>query len=137
MPLPIVTARAIPGNADVVLLARLRSRQGADLVTRAAVSSIAWALQDLTSGTQILTGSFVVDDSVFDSLQTDGVWTRDSAAAPGTDGVAGYNFRGLIPASALPVASSGHRLQTDVRLAMVSGEVLRIIFQWSSLAVFS
>lgn len=136
MPLGLITAAALPGNSDAVLLARVRSRVNAALITQATVSAISYALQDLTAGTQISAGTFAVSSTIFDALQLDALWTKDSTALPGTDQAAGYNFRATVPAANLPLSSSGNRMHCDVKITMVSGETIRLAFEWASIKVY-
>ncbi len=124
---PVVTATAIPGNADVTLLDRARALVTNALITQATVSSIAWAVVDLDLATTLATGTFSKTATVFDSLQTDTRWTKDSI---------GYNFKAVLPAANFPVANSGNRMRADVKFTMVSGEVFRLEFEWPTLQVY-
>jgi len=129
MPHAVFTSVLIPGNADVVLLARIRNRAGS-LLTQATVASIAWTLSDVSDGANqgvLATGTFVVADTIFDALQVDELWVKDTE---------GYLFRGVIAAASIPTANSGHRMQADVKITMASGEILRGIFNWPSAKVW-
>ncbi len=129
MPYAVFTSVLVPGSADVVLLGRVRSR-GGELLTQATVASIAWTLSDVSDGAAqgvLATGAFVVADTIFDQLQVDALWTKDSV---------GYCFKGVIAAASLPLANSGHRMQADVKITMASGEVLRGSYNWPSAKVW-
>lgn len=72
-------------------MARIRGAGGQHL-TQASLSSIAYAVRNLTEGTTDSTGTFTVSSTVFDNLQTgDPRWTKDAV---------GYNFLGTIDAGA-------------------------------------
>ncbi len=129
MPYAVITSVLIPGNADVVLLGRIRSRTGA-LITQATVSAIAWTMSDTSDGSAqgvVASGTFTVSAVVFNQLQLDRLWTKDAT---------GYNFRAVIPGTSIPTANSGHRMQGDVKITMATGEILRGIFMWPSAKVW-
>ena len=125
MPYAIITSVIVHGNADVALLGRIRGRGG--YVTHATVSSIAWYLSDATTQTVITNSTFTVASVIFDQLQLDDMWTKDTT---------GYNFRGVITAASIPLANSGNRMAGDVKFTMSSGEILRGQFNWPSAKVF-
>ena len=61
--------------------------------------------------------TLVVADSVFDTLQTDGRWSKDSA---------GYNFRDTVAASVLTTAE--HRYQVEYMFTPSSGQTYMLMF---------
>lgn len=136
-PYAMITGQAVPGNAGVALMARLRNASGL-LVTQASLASIAYAVTDLTQPpTIIASGVFAVVSSIFDSLQVnDPSWTKDSAANLGQDGACGYNAKMLLPSTAIPVANSGHRIQVDTTFTPISGQPSRVIFSFQTLTVY-
>lgn len=140
MPAPyaIVTAQAVPGNADVAFMARVRNYQGI-LVTQASLAGINWSVADisLVPPVQLGSGTFTVSAVWFDALQqNDPSWTKDGPSNLGQDGSYGYNFKAVVPYTAFPIANSGDRMQGDVYLTPVAGGRLRIIYQFYTLQVY-
>lgn len=139
----IVPGGIIPDATGIALLARILGNAGQP-ITQADVTTIAWTLTDLTDGTALASGTFTVASSVFNGLvQNDPRWQFDSAAAPGKDGLFGYNFAGVIPSTALPVTAAGAafllgaiRVQADVAFTMASGQPFRVPFQWTRVPVY-
>lgn len=83
-------------------LSRSRLSTGA-YITIAALSSITRTVKDLTDTTQsLVTDSLTVASVVFDTLQTDARWTKDST---------GFNFLDIVPASKLPTADHVYRVE--------------------------
>src|SRR4051812_31859089 len=93
----IVTDRAFAATG-AAMLARIRGSDGS-YVTQAVTSSITCAVSDMTTGSAVavITPSVVVASAIFDTLQTDSAWSKDST---------GYNFKHSLPATAFPTA--GH-----------------------------
>lgn len=135
-----ISGQAIPGNADVALMARVRAGALASspLLTQANVASIAYTITDLNTGVKLVSGgSLVVASVVFNALQqNDPLWSKDSAAVPGTDGAYGYNFKAIIAAASFPVANSGDSMQADVAFTMTAGNVVRVSFVWLTSVVY-
>lgn len=139
----LITGQAVPGNAGVALMARIRAASGA-LLTQAATSSITYSVYNIQgerdgSGdpTQVLgSTSQTVSEVVFNSLQQDGnLWTRDSAANLGPDGSHGFNYRFVVPATYFSVASSGDWFRVNVVITPTSGQQFRLIFEFATLTV--
>lgn len=133
MGLSLITGQAFPAKTGTTLLARLRG-QGGQLVTQASISAIAYAITDLTTGVTVATGSLTVSAVLFDTLQQDPIWTRDSASLPGPDGSWGYNFKTTLAAAS--IANGGDRYRADVKLTPVSGEPFIVLWEWKTLAVY-
>lgn len=134
----------VAAGSGVTVLARLRGNDGG-LVTQASLTSIAYSVANLTSGSVLGTGSFTVSDSVYDSLQQgDARWTQDSESRPGPDGSHGYNFAATIPASLFPATtltavaaqSAPPRIQVDVTFTPTSGQPFRVVWTWSPVRVW-
>jgi hypothetical protein len=90
-------------SSAFTLLARVV--HGVD-ITQAAVASITWEVFD-ASKASVSSGSLVVEDVIFDTLQKDARWKKDAT---------GYNFRHDVAASVLTVAGQ-YRFQHLVTLA--------------------
>jgi hypothetical protein len=134
----------VVGRSGVTLLARLLGSLGT-LVTKATVSGIAYKVVDLTLGTVLGTGTFVVASSIFDALvQTDPRWVRDNARAVGPDGLFGYNFLATLPAVTFPAAlltgranlTPADRVHCDVTFTPTSGEVFVVPYEWTPIAAY-
>lgn len=151
MPLGLIRAsQPIPTGTDVALLARLRAQSYA-LVTQATLTSIAWTVTDTVLGTLLGNGTFTISQVIFDTLvKSDPSWSRDGppifapenaygfpGSVVGTDQQWGYNFRGIIPGSVVPLTSAGNDLQADVTFTFVGGEVLKQPFGWTALKVYA
>ena len=139
----LITGQAVPGNAGVAIMARIRAASGA-LLTQASVSSITYSVYNIQaekdgSGnpTQMLgSTSQTVTAVVFDSLQQDGnLWTKDSAANPGPDGASGWNYRFVVPAAYFTVANSGDWHRVNVVITPASGQLFRLIFEFPTLTI--
>lgn len=140
---PLVTGLAIPDGSGVALLARIVGQLGTP-ITQASLSSITWAVTDLTAGVQLGTGTFTISSVVFNSLVTDPRWQIDTPFRPGADGKSGYNFLAVLPASLFPVQTpappdllgglpSPRIRQADVTFTPVTGEQFKLCLQWQQL----
>jgi hypothetical protein len=135
----------VVGKSGVTLMARILGNAGVP-ITPATINAIAWQVSDLTQGTVVGSGTFVVAAAVFNALvQGDTRWTRDSALSPGPDGLNGYNFLGVIPAATFAVATlvpasellPPDQLQADVAFTPVSGEPFRVVYRWKAVPAFA
>jgi len=70
-------------------------------VTQADIDTITWALYPVGVTTAVASGSLVVADVIFDTLQTDGRWSKDEE---------GYNFRHDVAATAIDTPG-GYRME--------------------------
>jgi hypothetical protein len=135
----IVTGTALVGGG-VTLLARVVGNAGRP-ITVASLTSIAYAVRDLTDALALGDDTVTVSDAVFDDLVTDDPrWNRDSSAAPGPDGRWGYNFAVTLPADlfadTFDVHETSnkvrrHRVQADVLFTPTSGEPFVVSWAWS------
>ncbi len=115
-------------NGSATLLARIVGADGANIV-RADIDSIAYSIhllddQDADSRTAV-TGhtdvSLTVANVVFDSLQTDSLWTADSL---------GYNFLHVLDVSANDAfAIAGRRYLVEYRFTPTVGQVILARFR--------
>lgn len=135
----LITGQSIPTRTGVTLLARIVGNAGVP-ITQSTLASIQYDLTDLGSpiGVSPTTGPLVtlaIATVLFDSLQqSDPRWTRDSAGAPGRDGLWGYNLRCTLPAS---LFTSKNRQHVDLVLVPLIGEPFRVIFEWAPLATYA
>lgn len=115
-------------NGSATLLARVIGSDGAAIV-RADVASAKYTIyllddQDPDSRTAV-TGhanvSLTLADVIFNSLQTDALWTVDGT---------GYNFRHVLDVSANQAFTvAGRRFLVEVELTPVSGQVILLRFR--------
>lgn len=113
---------SIPNDAHVLedsglrWMARVRGNSGSNLV-QADVTSIAFSVYnkaDLTTAT--VTGTLNASDVIFDTLQTDSRWAKDST---------GYNFGWNVPASIFATGNVTYRI--EVKITPVSGEAFHLV----------
>jgi hypothetical protein len=129
---PIVTGTAPAGGA-VTLLARILG-QNAQPLTYESLASIAITVTDLTSGAVLASNAPLVPSAVvFDQLQYDPRWTKDTPQAPAPpvplgDGLSGYNFLTVIPAAWNPTI--GDTIQARVTFTPLVGQPLVQVWQW-------
>jgi len=141
-------ARTITGlvhqGSGVILLARIRGNDG-QLATQSSISSISYAIRDLTDGETDATGTLTVSDVIFDDLQQDDWrWRRDSKLKPGEDSQHGYNFRATLAAGNFDdhdVDSTSkevtrHEFQVDVKFTPASGEPFVQTWRLTSIPVY-
>jgi hypothetical protein len=95
------------------IMARLVDQEG-EPVTQAGVSSISWAAYPEAGGDAEATGTLTPSNVIYDTLQTDAIWTKDDI---------GFNFRHIVGASVLTTAGTW-RFEYIVTLA-TSGYVIR------------
>ena len=98
-------------------LARITGSDGNNL-QQADLTSIAYTVRDNndSGASEVTSGTLTIADVVFDSLQTDARWTKDST---------GYNFRATIPAAAFP-STSDYRVQ--ITFTETTGETFPLWF---------
>lgn len=123
----IITGVAV-ANSGVSLLARILGYDQ-QLVTQATFSAITYNARDLTTQTTIASGQVLAVGSViFNAIQQDSRWDKDSQVRPGRDGRWGYNFLAYLPATLFPKAFdidpltnlvTPHLVQVDVNFTPV------------------
>ena len=107
-------------DASVALMARITGADGT-AIAQADVSTITYAVYDThstTKNTATTSGSVVVADDVFDTLQTDSRWSVDST---------GYNFRHDIAATVFTVG--GHVYEVEYKFTAATAEVYWVVFE--------
>ncbi|HWA97905.1 MAG TPA: hypothetical protein VG713_05410 [Pirellulales bacterium] len=113
----IAPRRTIPKASSIAYTARVRDVSGV-LVVSSAVLSIEWSVVDHADGTVTGSGSLAPSDVIFDTLQTDQIWTPDAT---------GYNFRHTLPGSAFP---NGSRLYDGLyTITPTDGDPFFLVFQ--------
>ncbi len=105
-------------GSGALYLARVGIWDGSN-AQQADISTITYATYDLDSSTPetaVGSGSLTVSSVIFDTLQTDAVWTKDST---------GYNFSHQIPKASLP--NGGHRHRVVYVFTPASGEGFTLV----------
>jgi hypothetical protein len=107
----IISTQYVVGRSGLTLLARIAGANG-NLATAGSFSAIAWNVRDLSNNYNVAQGTFTPASAMFDvpQLGPAGFWTRDKI---------GYNFLGVIPASAL--TAIGPIMQADVKFTPGDG----------------
>jgi hypothetical protein len=122
--LPVITSQAVVGSSGVTLMARLVGQDGAliDTTDLASVSIVVTDLTQVAAGQSGAVSTYTPDPTTvtFDVLQTGLPWDRDSVVHLGPDGLCGYNFLFLVPASSF--AAGGHKYQIDCNLVPFGAE---------------
>ena len=111
----IQTIRILQGTAPFVL-ARILAPDDGDRILQADLSAIVWSLFELDGelSVAIVDGAtLTIADVIFDTLQTDSRWTKDST---------GYNFKHQIPSANL--ATGGHTFRAEYKFT-AGGESFR------------
>lgn len=99
-------------DGGATMLARIVGNAGTN-ITIATISAITCNVYDLVlGGTAIVSPTVTVATSVFDTVQTDAIWTADTI---------GYNFKHDLPATSFPVG--GHTYRIEYKFTPVSGQV--------------
>ena len=112
-------------DTGVALMARVQIA-GAN-AEQADVTSITWkAFDTADTSTVAASGTLTVADVVFDTLQTDGRWTRDTT---------GYNFRHNLAASVLVGGGKTYRIEHAWTPA--SGEVFHTVYEIDTEKLYS
>jgi hypothetical protein len=129
----MATATDITGyvfvGGSAVTLARIEKADGTALV-QADVSSITYTVYQLPVGESPAAveghtdAPLVIEDVIFDTLQTDGYWTADAT---------GYNFRHEVDVTehdaftAFTTAQANHRI--EYKITPVLGQVIIVRYQ--------
>ncbi len=113
----MITTTTIWEDSGAYLMSRILGSDGA-AIQQADVSSIAYSVYDMDDTSSPSTGSLTVANVVYDTLQTDARWTKDST---------GYNFGWAAGAS---LFAGGDKVYTvEVAFTPASGEVYHVVFQ--------
>lgn len=115
-----------------VLMARVVHITTGSVITQAVISSIAYAVYDVTgydevndtgTVTLIIAGTQTISSVVFDTLQTPAIWTGNVDAT-------GYNFRVDAPVSWIPAAPKRYRF--DFKFTPTTGAAFACSFRATS-----
>ena len=106
-------------------MARIQ-RDDAAYITQATTSTIVLKTFKNLSTTATSTTSLTVSSTVFDALQTDARWSKDST---------GYNFRYAVPAAVFDAGDATYRL--EFYFTPSSGSAYWVIFSIDTVEVFS
>lgn len=151
----ILSGQVYAQASGITLLARILGLAG-NPITQATLTSIAYTVTNLTLGQNVGSGTFTISTTVFDALQTnDPRWRFDDPYNPGPDGLWGFNFAAVLPATLFPITTittspdlgvpgptlpgqppTPQRMQCDVAFTPVTGQPFRQIFLWSVLDVY-
>jgi hypothetical protein len=113
-------------DGGATVLARVLGNSGA-AITQASLTGISYKVFDLQSATPdtaIATGTVTVATSVFDTLQTDAIWSADST---------GYNFKHALAATCFPNGDRTYRV--EYLFDPASGENFWLVCELSAKAV--
>ena len=117
MSIAFVRAQAFE-DSGFTIIARVVGNAGTN-ITQASLSTITYSVYDTSTGT-VVTGhnavALTISTVVFDTLQTDAVWTFDAT---------GYNYKHTVEATALPTGGTVYIYEAKV--TPVSGPVFWII----------
>jgi len=119
-----IVTDAVYEDSGFSLMARIYG-QAATAITQATISSIALKVYEVSSSTSVATATPVVATCVFDTLQTDAYWTKDST---------GYNFRYSTLAAQVP--TGGSRYIFEFTFTPASGAVFPVVFEVPTLDLY-
>lgn len=102
MPVPIITAGVVFEDAGAFFMARIVGNDAAN-ITQASLNAITCKVIDHDdTGSTVLTPTVTIATSVFDTLQTDARWTKDTT---------GYNFGFAMPATTFATGLKKYRVE--------------------------
>lgn len=135
----------VVGGSGVALMARVLG-SNARPITQASISSVTYAIRDLTDAETDSTGTLTVGSVVFNDLQQyDPRWSKDSASKPGADGAWGYNFLAEFSSTLFndydvetesPYVVTPHTYRIDVRFQPVSGQPFVVPFEFTPIPTY-
>lgn len=123
---------AVFKNGTITNLARVVGADGTN-ITQSDIDSGVYSIyllndQDADSRTAVTNHSAValtIADVIFDTLQTDSIWTKDDT---------GYNFKHVIDVSSdVAFAIAGRRYLVEYTLTPNSGQVITVRFRLNSI----
>jgi len=119
------TRGTIYEDSGLTCMARI---QGADAsnITQATTSAITLAVFKNANTTATYTASLTVADVVYDSLQTDSRWSKDST---------GYNFRYAVVASVFDTGDATYTI--EFKFTPTTGSQYWVIYEIDTVEVFT
>lgn len=123
----VIASGSVFEDTTFVLLGRILGLDGA-AIQQIDVSAIAYQIFDLHVSATVAdtTGTLVIADTIFDTLQTDAQWDVDST---------GYNFRWQVLSNAL--TAPGHTYRIEVKFTAGTNEDFWAIWTLNTLSVYS
>lgn len=114
-------------DGGAFFMARVTGRDAAN-ITQATISSITYKVFDIKDlpGSEKTSGTLTVSDVVFNTLQTDNRWSKDST---------GYNFRHEMPASTF--ADGDRFYQVEYLFTPSTGEKFYLVFKIEAKETFT
>ena len=104
----------VPERSGCTIMGYIQGHDGA-AITKSDVSSIAYTVIDVRRpSVTVESGALTVGTVVYDTLQTDARWTKDST---------GYNFAWAAPVTIVP--EGGKTYQVEIEFTPASGAVYR------------
>ena len=119
------TRATIYEDSGVTCMARIQGGDASN-ITQATTSTIVLKTFKNASTTATTTTSLTVSSGVFDALQTDSCWSKDST---------GYNFLYAVPASVFDAGDATYRL--EFLFTPTSGAQYWVIYSIDTVEVFS
>ena len=109
-------------NTSLTLISRVVDL-GQAVLTQATTKAITCTVFD-GEGTQTNSPTVIVNKAIFDSLQTDSKWTKDST---------GYNFKFEVPGGSFPSVGT---YRIVFKFELVSGENFPVIYEGPIISVY-
>ena len=119
------TRAIIYEDSGITCMARIQGGDASN-ITQATTSAITVAVFKNANTTATYTASLTVADVIFDSLQTDSRWSKDST---------GYNFRYGVIASVFDSGDATYRV--EFKFTPTSGSQYWVIYSIDTVEVFS
>lgn len=123
----IIVKDSVFEDTGNVFMARVKGIDG-NYILQADLSSITYAVFNMTTGSAVavINDTVTISTAVFDTLQTDGIWTWDTT---------GYNFLHVMPATAFP--TGGNVYAVEYTFTPASGPVFKQQFLITARPVYS
>ena len=125
MPDASIIAADVYEDSGPILMARVVGAAGT-AITQATCSTITYVVVDIATGTTVSNGSLTIASVVFDTLQTDSIWTKDTT---------GYNFKTVLTAAMVPTGGATYRV--EVKITPTSGQPIWLTYQVTALGLYT
>lgn len=124
MPQATVFQAHVFEDGGAILMARVVGNAAA-AITQASLAGITYSVHDLTADAAVVTSTaLTVSAVVFDTLQTDALWTKDAT---------GYNFKHAIGPSAFPTGK--RKYAVEYLFDPASGNDFWVVFHLDAIAI--